>query len=162
MVELDGGDSFAYDELSRITATNRGPDPEAATPVRVRTVEYDLGGRPRAEAVGLRAELEWTWDAWDRPETVSLPGGVGRDPAGAFTGFERQWDSLDRQVGIGGLGRADLGADLCKGARYGGYDVMMSSPQFLEKGDGTSTADTFAWWHLSRVQPDVPRRARLP
>jgi RHS repeat-associated protein len=127
MIELDAGDSFAYDALSRITFANRSPDPMAETSMRVETTGFDLGGRPGAEVVGARSPLEWTFDSWDRPETVTIPMGVGRG-AGSFTGFERQWDTLDRVAGIGGIGMPELGADWTWGGAGRLYGITSRGP----------------------------------
>ncbi|MCP4570810.1 MAG: hypothetical protein GY838_00510, partial [bacterium] len=61
--------------------------------------------RPGSEIVGGREPLGRQYDSWDRPIAVTLPSGVGRSTGGSFTGFERQYDSLDRVSDIGGIGQ---------------------------------------------------------
>jgi RHS repeat-associated protein len=107
---LDAGDAYAWDALSRPTRLERGRagaaglDPALA----VAYPFYDLGSRPAAEVVGSRDPLAWTWDAFGNPETVRLPSGTGRGATGAFLGFERSYDELDRLTSSAGLGSSGL------------------------------------------------------
>jgi RHS repeat-associated protein len=114
----DAGDAYAWDALSRPTRLERGrPGVGGLDPSLTLTYpSYDLGSRPAAETVGQREPLSWSWDVFDRPTSVRLPTGPGRQAGGAFTGFSRGYDSLDRLTSAGSLGGADpsptaLGAD---------------------------------------------------
>jgi RHS repeat-associated protein len=107
---VDGGDTYAWDALSRPTRLERGRagaaglDPELA----IAYPSYDLGSRPAAEVVGGREPLSWTWDAFGNPTKVRLPSGTGRGATGAFLGFERGYDTLDRLTSTSGLGTPAL------------------------------------------------------
>ncbi|MCP4662044.1 MAG: hypothetical protein GY856_42110, partial [bacterium] len=107
LVALDAGDFFDYDELSRVTEVRRGSAGGSGvdSSLTVAFSDYDLASRPGSEIVGGREPLGRQYDSWDRPIAVTLPAGVGRGTAGSFTGFERQYDSLDRVSDVGGLGQ---------------------------------------------------------
>ncbi len=106
---LDAGDKLAYDPLSRPTVLERGRPGAAGfdAALAVRYPSYDLASRPGSEVVGARAALSWQYDTWDRPTGVTLPTGVGRG-AGAFEGFTRSYDTLDRLVDTSGRGSVGL------------------------------------------------------
>lgn len=124
---LDAGDRISYDPLSRPTALERGrPGAAGYDPaLAVHYPAYDLASRPASEVVGTRAPLTWGYDVFDRPTSMVLPAGTGRGAAGAFQGFERGYDTLDRLVEISGLGAAGLSRTPL-GARWtwGGADRL--------------------------------------
>ncbi|MCP4666335.1 MAG: hypothetical protein GY849_08200, partial [Deltaproteobacteria bacterium] len=107
LVALDAGDSFDYDELSRVTEVRRGSAGGSGVDAALTVAfsDYDLASRPGSEIVGGREPLGRQYDSWDRPTAVTLPAGVGRSTGGSFTGFERQYDSLDRVSDVGGIGQ---------------------------------------------------------
>jgi RHS repeat-associated protein len=150
MVELDPGDHYEYDELSRVTFANRRVDPHDASPMRVATEDYDLGGRLGAEVVGTRQPLKWSYDAWDRPEFVELPDGLGRDPAGAFTGWRRDFDTIDRLTGVSSPGLPQIGASWTWGGRARLYGIDHLGP--------AETSIRFAY----QGQPDSVLPAAMP
>ncbi len=122
LLALDAGDFNDYDELSRLTESRRGAALGGAVDpaLRVAYSSYDLASRPASETVGSRQPLGWRYDTWSRRVELTLPAGVGRDANGAFTGFERQFDTLDRLSDIGGLGEISgtiLGVSLDWGGR---------------------------------------------
>jgi YD repeat-containing protein len=95
---LDAGDATSWDALSRPTAQRRGDE---SLPVAYPS--YDLGGRPAEEKVDQREALGWAWDIYNQAIETKLPIGVGRS-AGAFTGFQRQFNTLNQLTSIGALG----------------------------------------------------------
>src|SRR5262249_4997776 len=97
-VVLDGGDTFAYDPLSRLTSAQRQTPDQ-----RVRTENWDRGGRPLDEVVGDRQPLARNFDAFDNPTETQLPGGRVH-AAGQVMGWQRAFDQLDRQRSVGPLG----------------------------------------------------------
>lgn len=106
LVSLDAGDFVSYDKLSRPTVMSRGSVGQVGvnTALSVAYPTYDLGSRPSAEVVGARGPLSWQYDVYNRPEKVFLPDGPGRDSMGAFEGFRRQYDTLDRLIDVAGIG----------------------------------------------------------
>jgi RHS repeat-associated protein len=115
---LDAGDAYAWDALSRPTRLERGlPGGSGLDPdLAVAYPSYDLGSRAGAEVVGSREPLSFRWDVFGNPEEVRLPAGVGRSATGAFLGFSRGYDTLDRLASTSGLGSTApsgtlLGAD---------------------------------------------------
>ena len=106
LVALDAGDFADWDVLSRPTSMRRGSagltneDPS----LTVAYPSYDLASRPGEERVGARGALAWTYDIYSRPTQMSLPVGLSRDSGGAFQGFNRQFDTLDRLHDVSGLG----------------------------------------------------------
>ena len=125
LVALDAGDFYDYDVLSRLKEARRGSTSGggADPALTVAYSSYDLASRPAAESVGSRAALAWKYDVWDRPEEVVLPAGVGRSSGGDFSGFQRQYDTLDRIADISGLGQlttSPLGASWS----WGGADRL--------------------------------------
>ncbi|MCP4654550.1 MAG: RHS repeat protein, partial [bacterium] len=130
---LDVGTFYDYDVLSRITSVQRGsaggsaPDPALS----VSYPSYDLASRPAVENVGGRASMGWKYDLWDRPVEVTLPAGTGSQSGGNFTGFRRDYDTVDRLADVSGLGQltsTPLGATWSWGgtARLYGIDTRGS------------------------------------
>ncbi|HEX2253191.1 MAG TPA: hypothetical protein VHQ65_07985, partial [Thermoanaerobaculia bacterium] len=60
------------------------------------------------EVYGAFSYSAWGYDPWSRPTRVTLPAGPGRSAGGAFQGFARGFDTLDRLESAGGLGAATL------------------------------------------------------
>ena len=180
---LDAGDKLAYDALSRPTVLERGRvgaggfDPTLA----VRYPSYDLSSRPASEIVGGRTAMSWRYDTWSRPVEVTLPGGVGRSDDGAFLGFARRYDSLDRLIDASGAGATALsatpigaswawgGADrlyamttkgaLGTAARYGYYGG--GGPQIPGGGTGSDwKLATLSWGSAGNAGPTAaPQRS---
>jgi len=173
---LDAGDTFSYDALSRPTRMGRGrPGVGGLDPVlAVAYPSYDLGSRPGAEVIGQRSPLSWSYDVYDNPTEVRLPSGPGRGISGAFQGFLRSFDTLDRLEETRGLGApalsdTPLGADwkwggasrlyavttrgaLGTGARYG-Y-LGGAGPQIPDQPTQSSTE-----WKLGRLSWGAARAA---
>ncbi|MCP4573630.1 MAG: hypothetical protein GY838_14825, partial [bacterium] len=106
-------------EARRGSTSGGGADPS----LTVAYSSYDLASRPAAESVGSRAALAWKYDTWGRPEEVTLPAGVARVSGGDFSGFQRQYDTLDRISDVSGLGQlttSPLGASWS----WGGADRL--------------------------------------
>jgi RHS repeat-associated protein len=121
--QVDAGDRFTYDALSRPTLMQRGQPGTAgyAPAFQVSHPTFDLASRPASEVVGDRAPLAWRFDTWDRPVEVTLPAGPGRGTEGPFQGFTRHYDTLDRLVDVSGKGAAGLsGAPLGAQWTWGG------------------------------------------
>ncbi len=108
--QLDAGDRFAYDTLSRPTLLERGrPGLAGYDPgLAVGYPSYDLASRPGSEVVGERDPLSWSYDVFSNPTSVELPAGVGRGATSPLTGFTRDFDTLDRLRATGGRGAAGL------------------------------------------------------
>jgi RHS repeat-associated protein len=165
---VDAGDQHDYDELSRPTLWQRGRSGTAAfdAGLAVAYPSYDLASRPASEVVGAREPLAWEYDVFSRPVEVRLPAGAGRAPGGAFAGFHRTYDTLDRLsaasgLGAGGLSPTPLGADwawggasrlyamttrgaLGTGVRFGYHDGAGPQVPGYEPGDAAS-------WKLGRM-----------
>ncbi len=107
---LDAGDALAYDELSRPTLLQRGRAGTAGydAALAISYPGYDLASRPASEVVGARAPLTWRYDTWNRPVESVLPGGPGRNGGGAFQGFQRRYDTIDRLIEVSGFGAGGL------------------------------------------------------
>ena len=101
MAALDQGDHYQYDRLRLVKA---GFDDGFTLSGTVAFPSFDLEGRPRSEVVGSREAMGFEYDAWGNRERVTLPSGVGRDPAeSVLTGYQRAFDTLDRLSGVGAL-----------------------------------------------------------
>ncbi|MEM8930713.1 MAG: RHS repeat-associated core domain-containing protein [Acidobacteriota bacterium] len=105
LAPLDGGNASAWDTLSRPTRLDRGRPgvPDADPQLSVAYPSYDLASRVGTERVGGRSPIRWSYDEWNRPVTVDLPVGIGRAD-GAFRGFERRYDTLNRPVDVAAFG----------------------------------------------------------
>ncbi len=104
-VVVDGGDTYDYDEASRLRAADRIDTPTGAPGVfaanaaaRAAFTGYDAAGRPAEERIGARDALKRFYDTWSREVAVGVPAGVGRHGVGSFSGYTRDFDSLDRLV----------------------------------------------------------------
>ena len=133
LVALDAGDFYEFDALSRPTEARRGSAGGGGVDAALSVAwsGYDLASRPAAESVGSRAPLGWRYDHWDRPVEVTLPAGVGRSPTGSFTGFRRQFDSLDRLSDVEGMGQLTsiaLGAGWAWGGAARLYGITSRGP----------------------------------
>jgi RHS repeat-associated protein len=97
--------------------------------------------------------MSWSWDAWSRPTSVTLPVGAGRG-GGTFTGFARDFDSLDRLVDVGGAGANGLSLTPI-GARWtwGGGDRLYA----MDTKGGLGTASRWGWHEGGGPQlPNAP------
>ena len=175
LVALDVGDFYDFDELSRPTEARRGSAGGSGVDAALRVAwsGYDLASRPAAESVGSRAPLGWRYDLWDRPVEVTLPAGVGRSPTGSFTGFRRQFDSLDRLIDVEGMGQLTstaLGAGWAWGgaarlygittrgplgtaARYGYIDGRGAQPPSGDGGASPWRLGTVSWGSAPGADP---------
>jgi RHS repeat-associated protein len=135
LAPLDAGDAYAWDALSRRTASRRGREGVSGydASLEVAWPSFDLASRPREERVGARGALAWSWDTWNRPVSLELPS-VAR--VGAFgaadplRGWTRQYDTLDRLVDLAGVGAAAAGtpgATLAWGGRDRLYAMTTKS-----------------------------------
>ncbi|HYN22238.1 MAG TPA: RHS repeat-associated core domain-containing protein, partial [Thermoanaerobaculia bacterium] len=153
-VRLDGGDSFAYDPLSRLLSAQR------ATPdQRVRYQDWDLGGRPAQEIVGNREPLKHTYDVFDNPLQTQLPGG-SLQSAGGVAGWSRTFDTLDRVTTVGplGSGAQASGAAWTWGGAARLYQMTTvggrgSQVRFgYHSGPGPASSATPAPWQLGALE----------
>jgi RHS repeat-associated protein len=140
LAPLDAGDAYAWDALSRRTASRRGRDGVSGydASLEVEWPSFDLASRPREERVGARGALAWSWDTWNRPVGLELPS-VAR--VGAFgapdplRGWTRQYDTLDRLVDLAGVGAAAAGTPGATWA-WGGRDRLYAMTTRASLGTG--------------------------
>jgi RHS repeat-associated protein len=151
LLPLDGGDIYSYDAASRLLSARQPSNPNAS----VGFEGYDLGGRPSYERVGnlgdtpLPPPLFREYDTWDRPVAVSLPEGVGRRAGGAFIGYRRTYDSLDRLYNLAPNEAAQLpglGASWAWGGTDRLYGVTSKGP--------LATAHRYGYVAGPGAQPD--------
>jgi RHS repeat-associated protein len=140
LAPLDAGDAYAWDALSRRTASRRGREGVSGydASLEVAWPSFDLASRPREERVGARGALAWSWDTWNRPVSLELPS-VAR--VGAFgaadplRGWTRQYDTLDRLVDLAGVGAAAAGTPGATWA-WGGRDRLYAMTTKSALGTG--------------------------
>jgi RHS repeat-associated protein len=152
LAPLDAGDFFSYDLLSRPSTSRRGGywNPSIDPKLSLSYPGYDLGGRPAGEIVGSRAQLTWSYDVWSRPTELGLPAEVAR-PAGAFAGFRRQFDTLDRLADVAANGGEPAAVAFGATWGWGGtrlYSVAAKAPK--------KTTQRFGYLDGAGPQPPGP------
>jgi RHS repeat-associated protein len=164
---VDGGDTYQYDNGSRLLSAKRFSKRGTSDWIEnaaagVGYQQYDAAGRPKIETVGSRPPLTRTFDTWSREAAVGLPAGVGRDPSAA-SGYKREFDSLDRVTDLSALSGGDpVGATWEWGgsARLWGVTAkgaLATAHRFAYPGSGFGTfPGGFAPWKLGRLSVGAP------